>query len=639
MDKSFKLSPYQEKILEYVQMYPNANLLVDAKAGSGKTSTLMLVQDALVKSGKKCLFLAFNKAIVEELDGKMGNNPNCMVKTVHSLGLTFIRSYLYRKHKENYEIKTEPSKLRNIIKPYYEKHCMEAIERDNALNGHLDESELSDLHSNLISDLVLLCNFTRFYNSNYRDARALEYLVDRFCRYLKNHKDVIDNYVDLVIYAIDETKRLFENPEFDEDGTPIYLIDYADMIYFPVYYKMPIPYSVRQYLDTILVDESQDLNVLQQLFLSRNLSTGFNRYIFVGDKYQAIYGFAGADTQSISNIKKNFNLTELPLNICYRCPMNVIKLAQTFVPTIEWNKSRDDDGVVELVTRDEMYKNLKSGDVIIGRKNRDLVKVFKHFALDLKKPVKFRNIELVNSLYNDIEEATQSYIKSYNNGNNIDVVVNTYMDNFETTTGFTPKTPEYKAEKKKMIGVALADMKRTNKPKFKSKHSLDNLLVCMDEYYTQGAYQYDSEDLQTSYFDVIAEFIEEYKKEHSSVLVKDFLKYVKDFLKGGLGDSFSPVISSIHTMKGGEADNVFILDFPMFPYKFGNQTQDDAQQEINLEYVAITRAKKNLYLVKLLERDEKTKARLDKNVELNEDAKSLICGIFRKQINDDVKII
>src|SRR5699024_9201295 len=102
------------------------------------------------------------------------------------------------------------------------------------------------------------------------------------------------------------------------------------------------------YLDYVLVDESQDLSILQQYFV-RQLDTGSNRFIFVGDKYQAIYGFAGADTHSIDNIKKNFILKELPLNICYRCPENVIKLAKDIVPTIEWNKEREDEGIVKLI--------------------------------------------------------------------------------------------------------------------------------------------------------------------------------------------------------------------------------------------------------------------------------------------------
>ena len=57
MNTNFKLSEYQQNIINYVQT-SNGNLLVDAKAGSGKTSTLLLISDLITKQNKKCLFLA-----------------------------------------------------------------------------------------------------------------------------------------------------------------------------------------------------------------------------------------------------------------------------------------------------------------------------------------------------------------------------------------------------------------------------------------------------------------------------------------------------------------------------------------------------------------------------------------------------
>ena len=72
------------------------------------------------------------------------------------------------------------------------------------------------------------------------------------------------------------------------------------------------------------------------------------------------------------------------------------------------------------------------------------------------------------------------------------------------------------------------------------------------------------------------------------------------YLKGNLHKD-TPILSSIHMMKGGEADNVFIIDYPRFPYTAGNLPIDQVQQEINLQYVALTRPKKSLYLC-LIER-------------------------------------
>ena len=56
-------------------------------------------------------------------------------------------------------------------------------------------------------------------------------------------------------------------------------------------------------------------------------------------------------------------------------------------------------------------------------------------------------------------------------------------------------------------------------------------------------------------------------------------------------------------MKGGEANRVFIYDYPKFPYEFRDMSDDEKQQERNLQYVAITRAKKELFLMLLDPKD------------------------------------
>ena len=89
MNRDFELSSYQQDIMDYVSLN-KGNLLIDAKAGSGKTSTLLLIADEILKSKGNCLFLSFNKSIVEELQMKLPSIAS-NIKTVHSLGQSFIR--------------------------------------------------------------------------------------------------------------------------------------------------------------------------------------------------------------------------------------------------------------------------------------------------------------------------------------------------------------------------------------------------------------------------------------------------------------------------------------------------------------------------------------------------------------------
>jgi superfamily I DNA/RNA helicase len=593
MSTNFKLSPYQQAILDYVD-YTSGNLLVDAKAGSGKTSTLILIQEHLVQQNKQCLFLAFNREIVKELKEKV-TNPACEFKTVHSLGNTFIRSYLWKKHKENYvlEIDENHQKLRTLVKDNYDKIAREIV--DNYFEDDMDDDNLKRFHTDIISDLVTLCDRARFYNVNYHDEESLRPLAYKFTMNLSEVVDII-RYDEIIENALNKTKEMFENPEM-VNNIPHYVVDFTDMIYFPVYYNMSIPFSLKNKLDTILVDEAQDLSVLQQMFLAK-IDTGMNRFIFVGDKNQSIYAFSGADTNSINRIKKNFVLSELPLSICYRCPKQIIKLAQEHVPDIQWNKAREDEGVVDFVTIDEMKKNLNPNDVIVGRRNRTLVALYKQMVLKDKRPVKFRNDTMVKSLVKELETAIRDFITAYNTGANIDKEVYTYLDKVVAETGLSRNSDTYKEMKDEAVKVAHDNLKAQKRKYMKQKHTISYLETCMQDYKENGSYVYDTEEeeFMTRYYSVIEEFIEEYKKVKVSPLVRDFLEYLKEFLTANMQKDV-PQISTIHGMKGGEADEVYILEYPKFPYKFRNQSEEDKQQEKNLQYVAITRAKKKLHLV------------------------------------------
>ncbi len=248
---SFELSEYQKNILNNVQNN-NQNLLVNAKAGAGKTSTLIMIADLLNKQNKKCLFLAFNKSIVNELSLKI-TSDKCQIKTVHSLGLSFIRSYLYRKHNTNYEIETDSGKVRDLVKFYFN----ELLYNDFIIaNSYLDKESLQDLMNDFISELINLCNFCRYYNINYHDEFAVIFLMHKCCKELRDYKDCgLKDFPKLIECVIDKIKYDFENPSISEDGKAHYVIDFTDMIYFPCLYRMFPPYTIREYLDCIMVDE------------------------------------------------------------------------------------------------------------------------------------------------------------------------------------------------------------------------------------------------------------------------------------------------------------------------------------------------------------------------------------------------
>ena len=62
----------------------------------------------------------------------------------------------------------------------------------------------------------------------------------------------------------------------------------------------------------------------------------------------------------------------------------------------------------------------------------------------------------------------------------------------------------------------------------KSNYTLDYLKECMEEFREEGLYSIDKEALLSQYFDIIDSFIVEFMKDHSSILVKDLLDYIKE---------------------------------------------------------------------------------------------------------------
>ena len=77
----FSPTPEQLAIIEAAQN-SNDNLAIVARAGAAKTSTLVMIAEALPKTSILCL--AFNKKIADEMTERLPKN--CEAKTLHGLG-------------------------------------------------------------------------------------------------------------------------------------------------------------------------------------------------------------------------------------------------------------------------------------------------------------------------------------------------------------------------------------------------------------------------------------------------------------------------------------------------------------------------------------------------------------------------
>lgn len=92
-----------------------------------------------------------------------------------------------------------------------------------------------------------------------------------------------------------------------------------------------------------------------------------------GDDDQCIYEFRGAIPDTMKNWLASVDGTRLPLSICYRCPITVVKEAQKVVPRIEWAPDAK-QGYVGCVKESELMQRVQDRDFILCRTTAPLIR-------------------------------------------------------------------------------------------------------------------------------------------------------------------------------------------------------------------------------------------------------------------------
>lgn len=344
----FVPSKYQQGIFDFIQ-HGNGNAVINALAGSGKTSTIVNAVK-LIPSTCNALFIAFNKEIVKELEKKLEGVKNVQVKTLHSLGFLMIRRNL------GTNIEIDEYKYRTFIKKNIKQ---------------LSSADFDKMTTKLIQqytdNVIQLCDLGR-----YNLAQCEKDLLQVSARH---DIPIIDDECDAVLNVLKWGK---------ENTTSI---DFTDMVWLP--YELTLNPIGLQY-DYIFIDECQDLNAAQRELFLRCFRRG-TRFIAVGDKKQAIYSFAGADAKSFAKLQSLPNTTTLPLPISYRCPKKVVNLANQFVDTMECREGAPDGEIVHNVS----IKDIHDGDMVLCRTKMPLIKLYmRYLRMGAKSYVRGQDIGL-----------------------------------------------------------------------------------------------------------------------------------------------------------------------------------------------------------------------------------------------------
>lgn len=360
-----ELSKYQKDILDYIRN-GTGNIIVQACAGSGKTTTLKEICLALDRS-MSVIALCFNKINAVQFGEKLPKFVEA--STMHSCGLKIIRNHVRG-------VKVDTDKANGIY---------------NQLLGKPSRRSPADKELyKVLTKVVPLCRSTLRDISNINDV---EYVLDNYAP---------GTSLELITLSdICETGRKVVGMCRDKRR----LIDFDDMIDHVVYYGL----TPSTHYDVILGDEVQDWNAQQSEFVrllasqkkspkptgdpdildSILSSAGMladekkperpteSRIVLVGDRNQSIYAFRGADTMAMDNLKKTFQCEEFPLSVCYRCPTSVISEAQGVVGEDEILPADGaKEGVVEVRQVSDYTRTLRElpqGAMVLCRTNAPLL--------------------------------------------------------------------------------------------------------------------------------------------------------------------------------------------------------------------------------------------------------------------------
>jgi DNA helicase-2/ATP-dependent DNA helicase PcrA len=357
--KVFIPSVYQQAIFDWA-ITASGNAVVEAVAGSGKTTTIVKLLDLLPKD-ITVLFVAFNKTIVAELRRRVPKNIR--VATLNSLGFSFIR-------KLDEFIEMDADKVSGIMNEFWsisKNDISDPVVRSQNRVKRAAMRKLVGLVKNTLTD--------------YTDQEAVLGLIERY------RIDVDEMMEQEIIDRIPEV--------MEKNNANLEYVDFDDQIYLPVVSKR-LEKKFDQF-DFILGDEVQDWNAANIQLLMKCLAPG-GRMLAVGDRFQSIHAFRGADANAIPHLIEALEARTLPLSISYRCPSSHVKRVQHLVPHIEAAEGAR-EGVIELLEYEQMLDQVQEGDMVVCRTNAPLVKpAFETIRRGKKAIIRGKDIgkELVN---------------------------------------------------------------------------------------------------------------------------------------------------------------------------------------------------------------------------------------------------
>jgi len=601
------LDSLNEKQREAV-LYKKGPLLIVAGAGAGKTKTITCRIIHLINEGinpKSILAVTFTNKAAKEMRDRVMTETEKSTNHYDSMDIPFISTF----HSLGVHIIRENSHLLGLNKHF----------------TILDEGDAISIIKNIMKN--------RDIDPKQYEPRRIKSIISRAKGDFLNIEDYIadpDSPINKIISII---WRDYEN-KLKEDGA----LDFDDLLLKSVLILKNYPKVKEQYQNRwqhIHIDEYQDTNEVQYEMVK--LLVGKEKNIcVVGDTDQNIYSWRGANIKNMLHFEKDYPETKVViLEQNYRSTKNIIAAANSvikknnyrvpknlFTENIEgesidicetYNEQVEANFVAKNI--EEILKNEKAEDIAILYRANFQSRVLEEALLGRQIPYQVLGTKFFER--KEIKDLL-SYIKaSYNHESLADIkrIINIPTRGIGKVTiiklfsGKLNELPQKTQEKINNFYKLLDDIHlhiENHKPSESIKYIIEK--TGMKEELSHGTSD-DQERLENMMELVtLALKYDNYKDDEFSPMEK----LLEDAALSSDQDTMmredknkGVKLMTVHASKGLEFKYVFVtgMEQDLFPHiKDNTQNKEDAEEERRLFYVAITRAKKKLFLSYATER-------------------------------------
>lgn len=593
-------------------------VLVLAGAGSGKTTVLVnriayMISEKHIRPWNILAITFTNKAAREmkdRIERLLGDTAKDMwIGTFHSVCVRILRSCIDLLGYSHDFVIYDTADTKTVM-----KECLRELDIDEK---SFPVRNVLSIISNAKNDLMDAATFENVYKSDYR----MSIIAKIYYRYQTKLRK--NNAVDFDDIILNTVKILSENPDV--------LSKYQDKFQY------------------ILVDEYQDTNNSQYLLI--NLLAQANRNLcVVGDDDQSIYKFRGANIGNILNFEDDYSdVQKITLDQNYRSTQNILDAANSVISNNKgrmgkslWTSNGDGNKVFVYTGTNEydearyiarqikkhfdeqgsfsdcaiLYRTNAQSRVIEEMLMRESVpyKVLSGLRFYDRKEIK-DIIAYLRVVYNPNDDVSLARIINEPKrkiGNATLEKARNIAREKETSLydviSHADDYPEFKTAIKKLLSFSEIIQSLI---KLKDTVTIEDLTgrILNDTGYMPALVMEDTTESKTrienlgEFISVITEFE---KNEETGNTLGEFLENISlvSDIDGYDENEDSAILMTIHSAKGLEFPIVFLsgLEEGLFPGMRSMESDDDIEEERRLCYVAITRAKEQLYITKTISR-------------------------------------